>query len=535
MFTKPSLTELLDGVSRTVEHVLSPALQGTPAADVLPRVLALLDRVEIEWPTASGHLAEDNLDIEHTLQRIEHLTGAGVAAAAGDGGAAGTGAAAHQRSTDELAERNRALKAQLVKAMETLDLPAAPGDPTERVHADLEVRQLLSRLLHRERQAHPATATRPTPPIKVGAGIDDAELARLSSALTDYLNSELPGCGDVAVQNLRLLAGGSSREAFIFDASWTAVGGEHTAETCVMLRQPVSSVLESDTKELVMSGTRRLPQTEYRMIRQMGEHGVPVPHVLWVEPTGTWLDRPFAVTRWIAGEADFTKLVGAPEQERVLDQYVQILAHLHTLDPHDAGVDFLGSPTKQTAASEQVELFDRAFQSQRLEDFPALSYIVAWLRKNLPVADRVSVVHGDFRMGNFMWDDGGIVAMLDWEQCHLGDRHEEISFMYWPSWTLESFIPIDEFIARYEDASGAKVDRDTLAFYRVFIELKMAVVVLTGLRSFYATTERQLRYAASRSCEMLRETQFRIVEELLNGGPTYDLRWTSATARSSPK
>jgi aminoglycoside phosphotransferase (APT) family kinase protein len=79
-----------------------------------------------------------------------------------------------------------------------------------------------------------------------------------------------------------------------------------------------------------------------------------------------------------------------------------------------------------------VDLFEHGFNRQRLEDFPAITYMVRWLKKHQPVAARVSVIHGDFRLGNFMWDDNGIVAMLDWEQCHVGDPLEEIAFMYWP-------------------------------------------------------------------------------------------------------
>ena len=132
----------------------------------------------------------------------------------------------------------------------------------------------------------------------------------------------------------------------------------------------------------------------------------------------------------------------------------------------------------------------------------------------------MSIVHGDFRLGNFMFDDGGIIAMLDWEQTHLGDPVEELAFMYWPLWTLEPLVPIDEFVRRYEAASGITVDPDALAFYRAFIELKMSVVLLTGIRSFYGTEERQLAYGGSLGLWMLNQCQLRFVDELLHDGPT---------------
>ena len=157
-----------------------------------------------------------------------------------------------------------------------------------------------------------------------------------------------------------------------------------------------------------------------------------------------------------------------------------------------------------------------------MEDHPGITYLVRWLRKNCPEASRVSVIHGDFRLGNFMWNDDGIVAMLDWEQCHVGDPVEEIAFMYWPLWSLGAMIPIREFVERYQRASGITVDDRALAFYRVFIELKMCVVLLTGIRSFYATPERQLMYGASAGFEMLRNCQLRFLDDLAAGGPTVE-------------
>jgi aminoglycoside phosphotransferase (APT) family kinase protein len=254
----------------------------------------------------------------------------------------------------------------------------------------------------------------------------------------------------------------------------------------------------------------------------MEAQGIPTPHMLWCDPTGAWLERPFSVARWIEGEADLTKLPEVPHLASILDQYVKILGRVHNLDPAEAGVDFLGTPTAETAAIEQVELFAQGYERQRLEDFPAIAYLIRWLRKHAPTAGKVSVVHGDFRLGNFMWDDDGIVAMLDWEQCHVGDALEEIAFMYWPLWSLKAFVPIREFVRRYEAASGIRVDEATLAYYRHFIELKMTVVILTGVKSYFATEERQLYYGASTAFQMLRDCQARVLDDLMAGGPTVE-------------
>ena len=515
MITKPSLADLIEGITASTERLVLPALGTAPEAQLLVDALTTLDRLASEWATMGANLVADNDDIRSTLARIDRPT---------------TAAPDARDVTDiaALAAENGRLKGALIAAIDDLDLPSSSTDPAVLQHADREVRELLARILRREAAAHPATPPRQNPLSKAVAGLAPDVREAMTVALEEFIASELGDATAIRVTNLDTLAGGASREAFLFDVSWSGAEGS-VAERCVLLRQPVSSVLESDESPTRFTGSRRMPEVEFRMLRCMEAAGVPVPHMLWVEPTGSVLDRPFSVARLIDGDADHTKLFDAPHRDQVLDQYVEILALVHTLDPAAVGVDFLGEPTPHTAASLQVEQFAEGARRQQLEDFPALSYLIRWLRKNLPTAARVSVVHGDFRLGNFMYDDTGILAMLDWEQTHLGDPVEELAFMYWPLWSLEPLVPIEEFVRRYEAASGITVEPQTLAFYRAFIELKMSVVLLTGIRSFFATEERQLAYGTSAALQMLCQCQLRFIDDLLHGGPTVQFGADRAT------
>jgi hypothetical protein len=92
--------------------------------------------------------------------------------------------------------------------------------------------------------------------------------------------------------------------------------------------------------------------------------------------------------------------------------------------------------------------------------------------------------------------------------------------MYWSVWSLEGICPIDEFVRRYEQASGCSVDRQTLAYYRMFIEFKMLVVLFTGLKAYFATPEYQLHYSSATTPQLIREAQLRAIEALYQGGPT---------------
>jgi aminoglycoside phosphotransferase (APT) family kinase protein len=479
--------------------------------------------VAAEWPDLVRHLTADNADIEHTLRSVRALVGGSVRIVSIEDALTGSGPPvdvpdAHL-TADALEEMNRRLRDSLVHTIDVLDLPAGPDAPATLHEADRQIRELILRLLRREIEAAPAVPLRVNPTSGGGAVADSPQ--RVAEALSGFLAEQMPAADAIEIRDVQRMAGGASREAWLFEASWVAPNGPQT-ERCVMLRHPVSSVLESDESETKRTGSRRLAHTEFNLIRLMERQGIPVPHMLWVDPDGKWLDRPFSVSRLIAGTSDVTPLIGTDEAGPILDQYIEILGRLHNVDASAAGVDFLGTPTAATAALEQVELFEGGYHRQRLEEFPAISYMIRWLKKHQPVATRVSVIHGDFRLGNFMYDGGRILAMLDWEQAHVGDPLEEIAFMYWALWSLESVVPLTEFIARYEASSGIKVDHDTLAYYRVFIELKMCVVIMTGIKSYFATPERQLRYGGPATIEMLAASQLRVIEALDAGGPTIE-------------
>jgi len=72
-----------------------------------------------------------------------------------------------------------------------------------------------------------------------------------------------------------------------------------------------------------------------------------------------------------------------------------------------------------------------------MEDHPVIEEGCRWLKANMPTVDRISVVHGDLRSGNFLFEpnSGRIVAFLDWELGHLGDFHEDLAFA-----TLKTFL-----------------------------------------------------------------------------------------------
>ena len=62
----------------------------------------------------------------------------------------------------------------------------------------------------------------------------------------------------------------------------------------------------------------------------------------------------------------------------------------------------------------------------------------SWLRDHIPIQNDSAIVHGDFRLGNFILQDYGIAAVLDWELCTLGDPRADVG------WLLNRWYSADE-------------------------------------------------------------------------------------------
>jgi len=77
------------------------------------------------------------------------------------------------------------------------------------------------------------------------------------------------------------------------------------------------------------------------------------------------------------------------------------------------------------------------------------------------------LVQGDTGPGNFMFRDGQIVAVVDWELAHLGDPMEDLAWVITRS-LLQPFVPLGPWFRRYHELSGIEVSDERLHWWTVF-------------------------------------------------------------------
>jgi len=317
---------------------------------------------------------------------------------------------------------------------------------------------------------------------RAGPPYTPSSLDDIGQRLKAFLSAQSDGAGEVA--NVRPLGGGASKEQYRFDL----IDPQGRSTTYVLRREPPESVVE----------THRL--REFQMMRAL-EGTVPVPHARWVDAEGQWLGRPSMIAAFVGGitrppegSSNVTGLGATygPELQRILGaQFVDLLARIHRFDWRGSALDAFDVPPPGSTEGviRVINWWDRVWEEDSVEGLPIISMTSQWLRANAPPVDTIAVVHHDFRAGNFLYDPGTfkVTAVLDWELAHLGDFHEDIA------WTLQraygyadtdgrfmvcGLIEREEFLRRYQEASGFVIDRRKLAYYEVLSCWKSAICVL---------------------------------------------------------
>jgi aminoglycoside phosphotransferase (APT) family kinase protein len=284
------------------------------------------------------------------------------------------------------------------------------------------------------------------------------DLARLTDKLTRGL-CHVYG-PSVRAQALRRLNTGASAETYRFELSH---GGACVVQLSTDAEQFVSA-LSKHTQASVQAAAFRA--------------GVTTPEVL-LELEADADSAAGFVTRYVAGESLGKRIVHDrcfdAARERLPEQCASALARIHALPGRE--LDYLPVRDGRTQLAELIERH-RAYGAR-----PAFEAAAAWLGAHTPRLSRVCVVHGDFRVGNFLVDARGLSAVLDWELAHLGDPMEDLGWLCVRSWRFgRPELPVGGFATRealyraYAHASGHAVDSRAVRYWQLLGTLKWGVI-----------------------------------------------------------
>ena len=172
---------------------------------------------------------------------------------------------------------------------------------------------------------------------------------------------------------------------------------------------------------------------EYRVLAALGAQGYPVPRVHALCEDESVVGTAFYLMDMVPGrivwEAWFPGLTREARAAH-FDAMNATIAQLHAFDPDAIGLGSYGKPN--AFLERQVA----RWSNQYLTDtdggrVPAMDKLVDWLGKHLPPdSGRSSVVHGDFRCDNMIFDarEPSVRAVLDWELSTLGDPAADFTY-----------------------------------------------------------------------------------------------------------
>ena len=236
------------------------------------------------------------------------------------------------------------------------------------------------------------------------------------------------------------------------------------------------------------------------------EPGVPVPAVLARCDDVAVLGAPFMVTARVAGDTPtpWNSAAIRDEAERAAlgHAFSDVLGALHAFDW--SVTPLAGWAVGLTPSNAALRELDRwaaeaGHPGQPLP--PAMHHGLRWLQAHAPIAEPIALVHGDYRVGNFLRVGDRITAILDWELVHLGDPHEDLAWAVMRAFTptagqVGGLVDRATFLARWSARSGLRLDESRLRYYQVMMQFKSAAMLLGAVRRVEAGRAGDARMAA---------------------------------------
>ena len=270
------------------------------------------------------------------------------------------------------------------------------------------------------------------------------------SKLTAWMDANVIGFeGPVEA---RKFAGGQSNPTYRLNAK---------SGSYVLRRKPFGPLLPS----------AHAVDREYRVIAGLHPTGYPVakPYGLCTDDSviGSWfyiMDMVEGRTIW-----DGAMPGASPEERRnTYNAMIDTLAALHNTDVDAAGLSEFGKPGNYFGR--QVDRWTKQYRLAETEHMPIVERLIEWLPATLPEQTRTSVVHGDYRIDNMIFDAAApkVLAVLDWELSTLGDPLADFTYVAM-AWVTDNGgrsgiqdldraalgIPeLDEMVIRYCAATG---------------------------------------------------------------------------------
>ena len=287
------------------------------------------------------------------------------------------------------------------------------------------------------------------------------------------------GADQVAITRAEKLSGGAIQENWAVDFDIRSAADHRVLET-VLRCDALSGVSDSHSRE-----------QEFALLAAAHAQGVKVPEPLWLGDSQIF-GRSFFIMDRVPGTAAGHQIVKRPDlggDRSLLTRAIgEQMARLHRITLKEASenypdLGFLPVPSGSPVAQMLCEFQD--FLDAHHTAFPALEWGIRWLLVNEPEPMAPVLTHRDFRTGNYMVDESGLTAVLDWEFAAWSDPREDLGWFCARCWRFgANEYPAggigsrEDLLDGYQSVSGIQISPEELHYWELLAHVRWAMIAI---------------------------------------------------------
>tara|TARA_Y100000748_G_scaffold255056_1_gene221145 strand:- start:1769 stop:2782 length:1014 start_codon:yes stop_codon:yes gene_type:complete len=294
----------------------------------------------------------------------------------------------------------------------------------------------------------------------------------LSNKFISYYSSLVDK--EISLLSFERIFGGASRETYKIRIK----DQFNNEEKLILRRTQESSLIETSQS------------TEYLAYSAYQDTSVPVPLMIDINEDQEILGAPFMLMQQLDGVAasPFTPNVYSPHEQKLGEQFWSILGEIAKKDIADDFINQFDNTETNPCWKKELDKWVGVIREDSISVEPILEAGIRKLYGNAPKeSKKKSLVHGDYRNGNFLFLEDRITGILDWEMAHIGEPLEDLAWALSPIWSWQDkekpayLIARQEALSIWEKASGLAIDENDLKWWELFACVKgMAIWISAG-------------------------------------------------------
>ena len=218
---------------------------------------------------------------------------------------------------------------------------------------------------------------------------------------------------------------------------------------------------------------------EYKIIDELSKNNLKVPKPIFLYTKKDITEDDFYIMEYVEGKTISdnieAKLLSSDEKQTISNSFIETIADIHNFDVVNSKLNDLGK--HEGYVERQLNRWTKQFEAQKVREIEDLEFATEMLFQNIPKQQKISIVHGDYRLDNVRVNNGKVAAVVDWELCTIGDpladlgtiiaswsnsKEKDTPFIYSPTLS-DGFLSRSELLEIYSNNSD--LDLKNIEFY----------------------------------------------------------------------